>query len=286
MLEQIRRARWQATAGEQTSIGEPSQSYIKVTPIRDLIEQLIRKFAAEHGTDLRDFLGRRPESVEPRGERGMQRGRDRQLRPRTGGEESGDAGLPIGAFEHRFGQFLDKQRDPVGALHDLCNEGGFERGMGRQVLHQRSALALAEPFEFQQRNMRLTAPTMLELRSVGDNQQNRQALHHLDREGPDVGLGRRAEPAEQIGRVPAVAESPGLRRKVLIGQKAGRVRGQGLLVGTQRSGAELRERPVPLDRRRRHQPRGGSVADGPEGPFGYIHRARRPQGQVRTYIGR
>jgi hypothetical protein len=29
--------------------------------------------------------------------------------------------------------------------------------------------------------MRLTAPTMLELRSVGDNQQNRQALHHLDR---------------------------------------------------------------------------------------------------------
>ena len=56
-------------AGEQIGIGEPVQRYCKVTPIRDPIEQFVRKFAAEYGTDLSDFLGRWPKPVEPRGQR-------------------------------------------------------------------------------------------------------------------------------------------------------------------------------------------------------------------------
>jgi len=118
-------------AGEQTGIGEPAQRYIKLMPICYLIEQFIRKFAAEHGTDLRDLFGRWPEPVKPRGQRGMQRRRDRQLRPGAGGEDRSNARLLMAAFEHGLSQLLKKQWDAVGAFHNLRHERRFERGMTR-----------------------------------------------------------------------------------------------------------------------------------------------------------
>ena len=54
-----------------------------------------------------------------------------------------------GAFQHRLGQFLDEQRHAVGALDDLRDDLGGERRIAGQPLHQRRAVASAEPIERQ-----------------------------------------------------------------------------------------------------------------------------------------
>jgi hypothetical protein len=75
-------------------------------------------------------------------------------------------------FEHRFGQFLEKQRHPVCALDDLGDDLHVERGFATQVPHQRDAFAPAQPVERHHRHMRLPAPAMLKLRPESDDQQD------------------------------------------------------------------------------------------------------------------
>jgi hypothetical protein len=54
-----------------------------------------------------------------------------------------------GAFQHRLGQFLDKERHPIGALNDLTDDLGGERRIAGQLVHQRLAVAFAEPIELE-----------------------------------------------------------------------------------------------------------------------------------------
>ena len=67
-----------------------------------------------------------------------------------------------GAFQHRLGQFLDKERHPVGALNDLTDDLGGERRIAGQLVHQRLAIAFAEPIERQIHDVGATTPRRLE----------------------------------------------------------------------------------------------------------------------------
>ena len=73
-----------------------------------------------------------------------------------------------GAFQHRLGQLLDKERHPVGALDDLGDDLGGERGIAGQLLHQRLAVAFAEPIERQARDVGAAAPGRLKFGAKGD----------------------------------------------------------------------------------------------------------------------
>jgi hypothetical protein len=76
------------------------------------------KVAPDCGADLRHIFGRRAEPVEAPHLRGVQGGRhrERDRRHRRHRMPAIGAGL-----DHRLGQFLDKERHPVGALDDLVD---------------------------------------------------------------------------------------------------------------------------------------------------------------------
>ena len=110
----------------------------------------------------------------------MQRRRHRLRGTRCRLEHCGDPVALPGAFQHRLGQFLDKQRHPVGALDNLRDDLGGEPGIAGQSMHQRLAVALAEPIERQARDMGAAGPGRLEFRAKGDRQQHRQMPHPVD----------------------------------------------------------------------------------------------------------
>ena len=120
--------------------------------LRHRLDQFIGKLAAEHRADLRDLLGRRSEPVEPRHQRGMQGRRHRQRGKRCRSQHRGNPVALRGAFQHCLGQFLDKERHPVGALDDLRDHLSSKRGIAGQSMHQRLAGAFAEPIERQTRD--------------------------------------------------------------------------------------------------------------------------------------
>ena len=70
----------------------------------DCVQHIVGKFAAKYGADLDDLLGR-PQPIQPRHQRVMQRRRDLARRK-----------LPIAALEHRPRQLLDEQRHATGTL--------------------------------------------------------------------------------------------------------------------------------------------------------------------------
>ena len=85
-----------------------------------------------------------------------------------------------GPLEHRLGQFLDKERHPVGALNDLRDDLGAERRIACQLVHQRLAVAFAEPIERHIHDVGGTTPRRLEFGAKGDHHQHRQMPHPVD----------------------------------------------------------------------------------------------------------
>jgi hypothetical protein len=75
-----------------------------------------------------------------------------------------------GAFQYRFGQLLNKQRHPIGALNNFCDDIGGEYGIPSQLLCQRRAVAFIESIEHQTRDMGATNPHWLKLGAEGDRQ--------------------------------------------------------------------------------------------------------------------
>ena len=57
--------------------------------------------------------------------------------------------VAVAAFEHRFGQLLDEQRNAVGALDDLVDGLAGETGIAGEPLDQCRAIAPAEPVQRQ-----------------------------------------------------------------------------------------------------------------------------------------
>ncbi len=181
-----------AAAKQEPGIAELIQRGLQfpLGTLRHRLDQLIGKLAAEHRADLRDLLGDRPEPVEPRHQRGMQGRRHRQRGKRCRSQHRSNPVALRGAFQHRLGQLLDKERHPVGALDDLGDDIRGERGIAGQLLHQRLAVAFAEPIERQTRDVGAAAPGRLKFGAKGDRQQHRQMPHPVDGQIQQFARGR------------------------------------------------------------------------------------------------
>ena len=192
VLEQVGGMRSDAAAKQQSRIAELIQRGLQLLlrTLRHRLDQFIGKLAAEHRADLRNLLGGRPEPVEASHQRGMQGRRHRQRRKRCRRQHRGNPVSLRGAFQHRLGQLLDKQRHAVGALDDLRDDIGGERGIAGQLLHQRLAVAFAEPIERQTRDVGAAAPGRLEFGTKGDHQQHRQLPHPVDGQIQELARGR------------------------------------------------------------------------------------------------
>ena len=141
-------------------------------------EQLVPELAADRRARLRNVLRRRPQPVQPRHQRGVQRRGHRQRRMRHGGQ--GCRTLRAG-FEHRLGQLLDEQRHAVGALGDLLHDLGRQRVIAGDVFDHRRGVAPVEPRQSEHRHMRLPGPGRLELGAERREQQHRPMRDPLDR---------------------------------------------------------------------------------------------------------
>ncbi len=98
----------------------------------------------------------------------------------------------IGAgLDHRLGQFLDKERHPVGALDDLVDDIRRQcPEIAGEPMHEGRPLAAAEPVERQHRHLRLSGPGRLELGAERCDQQHRQARDPLDGKVEHLARGR------------------------------------------------------------------------------------------------
>ena len=72
----------------------------------------------------------------------------------------------------------------------LGDDLGGERDIAGQSLHQRLAVAFAEPIERQTRDLGAAAPGRLKLGTKGDRQQHRQMPHPVDGQIQELARGR------------------------------------------------------------------------------------------------
>ena len=84
------------------------------------------------------------------------------------------------ALHNALGQFLDEQRNAVGASGDLVDDLVRQRGAARDLLDQGGPVTPVQPVERQHCHLGLTGPRRLELWPEGHDQQHRQAADTLD----------------------------------------------------------------------------------------------------------
>src|SRR5262245_56004485 len=113
MFEQIGRMRGHGPSEQQTGRDETVQrrAQLRLRPAHHRGEQDMGKLAADCRRNLCELLDRAAESVEPRHERGIQAGWDRQCRRRNRGNRARDGGL-ASRFYHRLSHLLDKEGIP------------------------------------------------------------------------------------------------------------------------------------------------------------------------------
>ena len=102
------------------------------------------ELAPERGADLGDLLDR-GEAVEAGEQRVVQRRWDRERRQRAGQLPAVARVREQAQFQHGLGQLLDEQGHAVGARHDLRRDLVRQRLTAGHPVHQRRALAPAEP---------------------------------------------------------------------------------------------------------------------------------------------
>ena len=164
MLEQIFGCRRHAALEDEARFDEAAEGLLHfgLGELHGRRQQLIGKVAPDCGADLRHILGRRAEPVEAPQQRGVQGRRHCEHRRRHRGNRHIAA---IGAgLDHRLGQFLDKERHPVGALDDLVDDIRRQRPeIAGEPSHERRSFIAAEPVQRDHRHLRLADPGRLEL---------------------------------------------------------------------------------------------------------------------------
>ena len=191
VLEQIFGRRRNAALEDEARFDEAAQRFLQFRfgELRGRRQQLMGKIAADGGTDLRHSLGRRTEPVEAPQQRGVQGGRHGERRRRHGGYRR-IAAIGTG-LDHSLGQFLDKERHPVGALDDLVDNIRRQcPEIAGEPTHERRPFAAAEPVQRDHRHLRPSDPGWLELGAVGCNQQHRHIRDPLDSEVEQLARGR------------------------------------------------------------------------------------------------
>jgi hypothetical protein len=94
------------------------------------------------------------------------------------------------ALQDALGQFLDKQRHPIGAIDDLRDDLVGQRLAAGDLRCQSDPVAPVQPIERQHCHLRLPGPRRLELRTECHDQQHPQAADMLDEEVEQFARGR------------------------------------------------------------------------------------------------
>ena len=138
VLEEVRGLRRDAAAEQEPGLGEPveAQSKLGGGPLRHMLDQVVAELAAYDRADLADLLCDGPQPIEAGDQRGVQ----------GGWYHRGDPVVAIAAFEHRFGQLFDEQRDTVGAVEYLVNGLVGEAGIAGESLDQAAPSRAASRF--------------------------------------------------------------------------------------------------------------------------------------------
>jgi len=99
-------------------------------------------------------------------------------------------GAQQAALQHALGQFLDKQRDAVGAIGDLVDNLIGQCLAAGDLLDQCGPVMSVQTIERQHRYLRPAGPGPLELEAKRHDQQHRQTARPLDGEVEQFARGR------------------------------------------------------------------------------------------------
>src|SRR5450432_2873625 len=146
VLERVDRFRRVAAADNQASFLKMTQRRSKLVRrrIRDGAEYLIGELAANGGPYLCGYAGG-PHAIETSHQRVGQGGWNRKLAQRASEHVASVLLAEKVRFEHGFGQFLDKQRHPVGLDSDLLDDLVGKLLGARNTLDQRRPQLAAKP---------------------------------------------------------------------------------------------------------------------------------------------
>ena len=191
MLEEVRRLGRQTLLIQELRLHQLLQplSQGPLVPWRDGLQQLVGKLAPQRRPELCQAF-HRGQAVQPRHQRVVQRGRNRQR-----GEEPGQLialGLLLeqAGLQHHLRQLFDKQRHPIGLGHDLLDD---LRGQGLAVgdladhLH---GLALGQPVQRDLGEVRAPRPGRAEVGPKGPQRQDAGGGALIDQEGEQLQGGR------------------------------------------------------------------------------------------------
>jgi hypothetical protein len=170
-------------------LGEPGIE-LRIVLVRDRTQQHVGEFAADDRAHLRDLLCR-PEPVEPRHQRILERRRDRQARQAAGHPVAAAGALFEDAhLQHRARQLLDEQRDAVGPRRDLRDQLGRDRAASDHLGDHVLDVGLLEPSELQRRQIRRAHPRQREFVAECQNEQQAKLVGQPDREPEQLERGR------------------------------------------------------------------------------------------------
>src|SRR5262245_19085715 len=121
--------------------------------------------------DLRNLFGRTAEPVQPRHQRGVQSGWDRNRPGRNGRSRLLSFGRALG-FQHRLGHFLYEKRDAVGPFDDFFPDVRRKLPVTNDPIDHRLDFALRQPTKGERSDVWQPDPRRLELGPKGYDQQD------------------------------------------------------------------------------------------------------------------
>ena len=243
MLEAVRRLRRQPLLVQELRLHQLVQSPVQgvLVPRGDGLQQFIGKLAPQRRPELRQALHRR-QAIQPRHQRVVQRGGNRQ---RGQGPGQLVALLPLleqPGLQHHLGQLFDKQRHPIGLGHHLLDHLGGQRLAVRHPAGHLRGLAPRQAIERHLGEVRAPRPGRAEVGPTGEQRQDAGGGALVDQEAEQLQRGRidpvqvfHDEEHRLLGGDPQQDRQEGVQRLLLL--LLGR-HGQGGIVGGQRQGEE------------------------------------------------
>ena len=147
-------------------------------------DQLVGKLAAQRGCKLGD-VPHRGEPVQPRHERVLQGGRNRQAARLGWAVFRGAAGTQIVRFEHHFGQLFDEQGDAIGLDRDLLHQRRGQRPAPGHVLHHDRDVLARQAVQHDLGHVRAQRPRRAEVGPVRQQQQQPGAWRMFDEQAEE-----------------------------------------------------------------------------------------------------